>query len=74
MTRSLSLFAALSILVAVLVAFVSPIVDVDCGTDQSPFVADSGEVVDSFAKENRRLHLLNMVSHPLGHLSIRGFC
>ena len=55
MTRSLSLFAALSILVAVLVAFVSPIVDVDCGTDQSPFVADSGEVVDSFAKENPAL-------------------
>ncbi len=52
MTRSFSLFAALSILVAVLVAFVSPIVDVDCGTDQSHFVADSGEVVDSFAKED----------------------
>ena len=55
MTRSLSLFAALSILVAVLVAVVSPIVDVDCGTDQSHFVADSGEVVDSFAKEDSAL-------------------
>ena len=55
MTRSSSLFAALSILVAVLVAFVSPIVDVDCGTDQSHSVADSGEVVDSFAKEDSAL-------------------
>ena len=55
MTRSLSLFAALSILVAVLVAFVSPIVDGDCGTDQSHSVADSGEVVDSFAKEDSAL-------------------
>ena len=51
MTRSLSLFAALSIIVAVLVAFLSPIVDVDCGADTSHFVADSGEIVDSFAKE-----------------------
>ena len=54
-TKTVSLFAALSILVAVLVAVVSPIVDVDCGTDQSHFVADSGEVVDSFAKEDSAL-------------------
>ena len=52
MTRSLSLFAALSILLAALLALVFPIVDVDCGADPSHFVADSGEVVDSIAKED----------------------
>ena len=52
MTRSLSLFAALSIILAALVALVSPIVDVDCGVDPSHFAADSGEGVDSFAKED----------------------
>ncbi len=52
MTRSLSLFAALSILLAASLALVSPIVDVDCGADPSHFVADSGEVVDSIAKED----------------------
>jgi len=52
MTRSLSLFAALSILLAALLALVSPIVDVDCGADPSHFVADSGEIVDSIAKED----------------------
>ncbi len=51
-TKTVSLFAALSIILASLVALVSPIVDVDCGADPSHFVADSGEVVDSFAKED----------------------
>ncbi len=52
MTRSLSLFAALSIILATLVALASPIVDVDCGADPSHFAADSGEGVDSFTKED----------------------
>ena len=52
MTRTLSLFAALSIVLAALVALVSPIVDVDCGAALSHFVADSGEAVGSFAKED----------------------
>ncbi len=51
-TKSASLFAALTIMLAALVAVVSPIVDVDCGAEPSHFVADSGEVVDSFAKED----------------------
>ena len=51
-TKTVSLFAALSIMLAGLVTLVSPIVDVDCGVDPSHFVADSGEVVDSFAKED----------------------
>ncbi len=50
--KTASLFAALSIIVAVVVAFVSPIIDVDCGTDQTHLVAGSGEAVDSFAKED----------------------
>ncbi len=50
--KTASLFAAFSILLAGLVTLVSPIVDVDCGVDSSHFVLDSGEVVDSFAKED----------------------
>ena len=49
-TKTASLFAALSIILASLVTLVSPIVDVDCGADPSRFVADRGEVVDSSAK------------------------
>ncbi len=52
MTRSLSLFAALSIVLAALVTLVSPIVDVDCGVDPSHIAIHSGEVIDSFAKED----------------------
>jgi len=51
-TKPASLFAALTIMLAALVTLVSPIVDVDCGADPSHFVADSGEVVDSIAKED----------------------
>ncbi len=51
-TKTVSLFAALSILLTALLALVSPIVDVDCGADPSHFVANSGEVVDFFAKED----------------------
>ncbi len=51
-TKTVSLFATLSIILASLVALVSPIVDVDCGADPSHFVADSREVVNSFAKED----------------------
>ncbi len=51
-TKPASLFAALTIMLAALVALVSPILDVDCGADPSHFVADSGEAVDSFAKED----------------------
>ncbi len=51
-TKTVSLFAALSIILAGLVTLVSPIVDVDCGVDPSHFVVDSGIVVDSFAKED----------------------
>ena len=50
-SKTVSLFAALSIILAALVTIVSPIVDADCGTNQFHFVGDSGEVVDSFAKE-----------------------
>ena len=51
-TKTLSLFAALSIMLAALVTLVSPIIDVDCGSGPSHFVADSGEVADSLAKED----------------------
>lgn len=50
-TKAISLFAALSIILATLVTVVSPIVDVDCGTNRFHFAEDSGEVIDSFAKE-----------------------
>ena len=61
-TKAISLFAALSIILATLVTVVSPIVDVDCGTNQFHFVGDSGEVIDSFAKEESTAQSNNSIN------------
>ncbi len=48
-TKTVSLFAAFCFALAALVTFVSPIVDVDCGTNPSHIVMNIGEEVDPLA-------------------------
>lgn len=49
-TNTVSLFAAFSIFLAALTAFISPIVDVDCGIDPSHLVMNIGKVVGPSAE------------------------
>lgn len=51
-TKTVSVVAALSIMLAALLAFVSPIVDEDRGTSPFHFVVDSGVAVDSIFKKD----------------------
>ena len=48
---TVSVFAALSIILAVLTGFVSAIVEVNCGTNRSHLVLNTGKVGDASANE-----------------------
>ena len=50
-TTTVSLIAAVSIILAVLTGFVSPIVDVDCGTNPSHLVLNIGKVGGASAND-----------------------
>ena len=50
-TTTVSAFAALSIILAVLTGFVSAIVEVNCGTNRSHLVLNTGKVGDASAND-----------------------
>ena len=50
-TNTVSLFAAFSIILAAFAAFISPVVDVDCGIDPSHLVVNIGNMVDASGKD-----------------------